>query len=46
LAQYCPGYEKTADGPLVIEELGLPALRQRCPHLDRWLTELDQSSGK
>ena len=45
LAQYCPGYEKTIAGPLVIEELGLPALRRQCPHLDRWLTRLDQSHG-
>jgi energy-coupling factor transporter ATP-binding protein EcfA2 len=40
LARYRPGYVKTLDGPSVIAALGLPELRSRCPHLDRWLTRL------
>lgn len=35
-----PAYNKTQDGPLAIAELGLPALRSQCPHLDRWLQRL------
>jgi hypothetical protein len=42
LKNYRPGYMKTLDGPLVIAELGLPALRVTCPHLDRWLAELER----
>jgi len=43
LARYKPGYAKTSDGPLAVEELGLPALRRQCPHLDAWLTALERS---
>ena len=39
LAAY-PAYNKTQDGPLAIAELGLPALRSQCPHLDTWLQRL------
>lgn len=39
LAAY-PAYNKTQDGPLAIAELGLPALRAACPHLDAWLKQL------
>jgi len=45
LARYRPGYAKTIDGPLAIAELGLVELRRQCPHLDQWLTKLDQSQG-
>lgn len=41
LLKQCPGYVKTVDGPLAVGELGLPALRARCPHLDAWLTRLE-----
>lgn len=42
LARHCPGYVKTIDGPLAIAELGLDALRARCPHLDAWLNQLER----
>lgn len=37
ILRYCPGYMKTSDGPIALEELGVSALRARCPHLDGWL---------
>lgn len=40
ILRYCPGYAKTSDGPMAIEELGLSRLRARCPHLDAWLQSL------
>ncbi|WHT18575.1 DUF4276 family protein [Crossiella sp. CA-258035] len=40
LLRYHPGYLKTAHGPKAIQDLGLPALRAQCPHLDAWLAEL------
>lgn len=40
ILSYCPGYMKTSDGPIAIEELGVDALRARCPHLDSWLRSL------
>lgn len=41
LLRYCPGYVKTLDGPLAIAELGVPALRTKCPHLDVWFAGLE-----
>jgi hypothetical protein len=34
LLRYYPGYVKTLDGPLAVAELGVPARRVKCPHLD------------
>lgn len=45
LLGYRPDYAKTLDGPLAIADLGLPALRARCPHLDAWLGELELRAG-
>jgi hypothetical protein len=36
-----PGYRKPADGPLVIADAGLDAIRCRCPHADSWLREIE-----
>lgn len=41
LETYCAAYSKTNDGPLAIADLGIEPLRAQCPHLDRWLTILD-----
>ncbi|MFJ1762790.1 DUF4276 family protein [Amycolatopsis sp. NPDC088138] len=41
LASYCGTYSKTNDGPLAIADLGIDSLRAQCPHLDKWLTTLD-----
>lgn len=37
-----PRYEKTFHGPLIAAEIGLDRLRQACPHLNAWLTRLEQ----
>jgi Domain of unknown function (DUF4276) len=36
-----PQYAKTIDGPLVIAESGLGAIRRSCPHADDWLRDLE-----
>ncbi|MGH7782869.1 MAG: DUF4276 family protein [Candidatus Binatia bacterium] len=38
-----PEYEfrKTSAGPLVADKIGLPRLRDRCPHFDKWLKRLE-----
>jgi hypothetical protein len=41
-----PRYDKTLDGPIAIAELGLEALRSRCPHLDAWLGEIERTLRK
>ncbi|MEU4444777.1 DUF4276 family protein [Actinosynnema sp. NPDC050801] len=42
LLDYCPGYVKTVDGPLAIQDLGLARLRAACPHLDAWLRTFEE----
>ena len=37
-----PNYQKTFHGPLIACEIGLTAIRQSCPHFDKWLTRLEQ----
>jgi Domain of unknown function (DUF4276) len=36
-----PGYQKTFHGPLIACEIGLDAMRQRCPHFHAWLQALE-----
>jgi hypothetical protein len=36
-----PQYAKTIDGPLVIAEAGIDAIRSTCPHADDWFRELE-----
>lgn len=45
LCERLPAYQKTLHGPLSIEALGLNALRAQCPHLDGWLSELEQRAS-
>ena len=40
-----PEYVKTVDGPTTTSEIGLPALRQRCPHFGQWLNRLEGLAG-
>ena len=37
----CPGYQKIADGVLILEELTLIVIRRECPHFNSWLTRLE-----
>ena len=34
------GYLKTSDGPNILADLGLAAIRGSCPHFDSWLTKI------
>ncbi|MGA4990560.1 DUF4276 family protein [Nonomuraea bangladeshensis] len=36
LLRLFPLYRKTSDGPLVIAEIGIDAIRNACPHADAW----------
>lgn len=35
-------YDENIHGPLLAEAIGLPVMRQRCPHFNQWLTRLEQ----
>lgn len=41
LKQRAPTYSKTADGPSVIERVGLPRIRAACPRFGEWLARLE-----
>jgi hypothetical protein len=41
-----PQYAKTIDGPLVIAEAGLDAIRSTCPHAGDWLRELEARTAR
>lgn len=41
LLRHIPSYRKTEHGPLVVEALGLPALRAACPRFGAWVTKLE-----
>ena len=35
-------YDENVAGPLLAEDIGLPTLRDRCPHFGEWLTRLER----
>lgn len=37
----CPTYDKVTEGLLILEEIGLPAIRAACPHFNDWLVALE-----
>jgi hypothetical protein len=37
-----PDYEKVADGPIIVERIGLKKIREECAHFDRWVTRLEK----
>jgi len=37
-----PDYEKVADGPVIVEKIGLKKIREECAHFDRWVTRLEK----
>ena len=40
-----PEYDKVTAGVSVINKIGLPLLRQKCSHFDKWLLMLEQLAG-
>jgi hypothetical protein len=41
IQKYFPDYGEKVDGPLLAQAIGLPQIRHKCPHFDRWLTTLE-----
>jgi hypothetical protein len=37
----CAGYNKIADGILILKDVTLPVLRRECPHFNEWITQLE-----
>ena len=44
IIQEIPEYEgrKSSAGPRIAIKIGLPAIRQKCPHFDAWLRQLER----
>jgi hypothetical protein len=42
LEQQLPAYRKAAHSPLIVESIGLKAIRRTCAHFDQWLRALEQ----
>lgn len=34
------GYKETSDGPILLDKIGVPAIRAACPHFSSWLERL------
>ncbi|MDP2904441.1 MAG: DUF4276 family protein [Methylovulum sp.] len=44
IIKYLPDYagQKAQVGPLIAEDIGITALRCKCPHFDQWISRLEQ----
>jgi hypothetical protein len=41
LAGLFPRYNKRVHGPMIAHDIGLPRLRDACPHFDEWMSRLE-----
>jgi len=46
LISFHNSYRKVAMGKTISEAIGIPTMREKCPHFDKWLTRLEQLGGK
>ncbi|MCA9242645.1 MAG: DUF4276 family protein [Phycisphaerales bacterium] len=42
IKRYFSDYDENVDGPALVGQVGVSAIRQRCPHFSEWLTKLEQ----
>lgn len=41
LSSLFPSYRETADGPIVLEKIGIARIKAACPHFAAWMTRLE-----
>ena len=41
-----PGYRKVAMGKVVSEAIGIPTIRNKCPHFNEWLRKMEELTGE
>lgn len=46
LMKHRPGYAKTTDGPAILADIGLPTIRNECPHFDAWLSAVESHAPR
>jgi uncharacterized protein CbrC (UPF0167 family) len=39
--QFVPTYEKVSAGSLIVQKIGLASIREKCPHFNQWITQLE-----
>ena len=39
------GYRKSVMGPVILNTIGIPKIREKCPHFDEWLKKLENLTG-
>ena len=46
IIQFIPSYDrlKVSVAPLIVEKIGLQLIREKCPHFDQWITQLENLS--
>lgn len=44
IMRHRPGYLKTSDGPAILADIGLPSIREACPHFDAWLSQVEAAA--
>lgn len=42
LISLCKGYRKVAMGKTITEAIGIPTIREKCPHFNQWLTRIEK----
>jgi hypothetical protein len=40
--QFVPTYEKVSAGSLIVQKIGLASIREKCPHFNQWITQLER----
>ena len=38
-------YHENVDGPVLINDIGLSIVREKCPHFNQWLTKLEEMNS-
>jgi len=41
IISHFPEYKKASDGPLLAELIGLQLIRKKCPHFNKWLSQIE-----
>lgn len=41
ISRVAQGYQKTVDGPLIVQNIGLSKIRAECPHFHQWIARLE-----
>lgn len=46
ILEICTGYDKVLHSEIILEDIGLTQIREKCPHFNSWLTKLEELGDK